>query len=324
MQFCEACRSASALRKAGTKTAKYPWRCPRYFDVIYTNQSARWNPVKRVLRLPHGVAGHLNVKVPANVTLPGRIMQVRLHFNEIRIICKLPELPDEKPTGTIGVDLGVNTLLAATDGEKVLLISGREMKALIQYRNKRLASLQSAQELRTKGSRRWLRLQRRKRKMLAKNHRQKRNLLHHATRQVAQEFPAHRAIIGEPFNDASSKARSKQAQTISESCTRKLIRQLGYKLAGAETVPEHYTSQTCPVCGGRQKCRRIYSCKSCGYQAPRDVVGATNIRRIGLFGSMRNGDPPSLIKYRRPVSRRRLRSSGGHPASSSSRREASL
>ena len=62
----------------------------------------------------------------------------------------------------IGVDLGVNTVIAATDGEKALLVSGREIKATIQLRNKRLAEITAKQAHKTKGSRRYKRLQRRK------------------------------------------------------------------------------------------------------------------------------------------------------------------
>src|SRR5438876_11372648 len=36
--FCEAVNSARALRKHGQAEARYPFRKPRYHDVIYTNQ----------------------------------------------------------------------------------------------------------------------------------------------------------------------------------------------------------------------------------------------------------------------------------------------
>ena len=65
-------------------------------------------------------------------------------------ICEVPD--DARPQQTvIGVDLGVNTLIAATDGAKVILISGRAAKATIQYRNKQLASIQQAPVGKEKG-----------------------------------------------------------------------------------------------------------------------------------------------------------------------------
>jgi transposase len=80
----------------------------------------------------------------------------------------------------------------------------------------------------------------------------------------------------------------------------RIITQLAYKLNGAVQVPEHYTSQTCPVCGARRRVRRIYRCP-CGFEAPRDVVGLTNIRRIGLHGQMVcSPEVPRQIVYALP------------------------
>jgi hypothetical protein len=71
---------------------------------------------------------------------------------------------------TRGTYRDCSTVLAATDGEKAVLISRRAAKATVQYRNKRLAECRQAQSAQTKGSRQWKRLQRRKAKMLAKCH----------------------------------------------------------------------------------------------------------------------------------------------------------
>ena len=84
----------------------------------------------------------------------------------MRLICQIPDEP--RPQQTIrGVDLGGTTLIliAATDGQKGVLISGRKAKAkakaTIQYRNKPLACLSAQHSQRTKGARRWKRVQRR-------------------------------------------------------------------------------------------------------------------------------------------------------------------
>jgi putative transposase len=71
---------------------------------------------------------------------------------------------------------------------------------------------------------------------------------------------------------------------------------------GARQVDEHYTSQTCPVCGERRRCRRVYRCGDCGFEAPRDVVGLTNIRSIGIHGSMvLAAEVPKQIVFVRPL-----------------------
>jgi Probable transposase len=167
-EFCEAVHSARQLRKHGHPDARYPWKKLRFRDVVYTNQDARLR--SGWLILPNGTSGTLRIRLPEGLPLPGRLMEARLGLHRVCLVCEVPD--DPQPAGpTLGVDLGVNTLIAATDGETAVLVSGREAKATVQWRNKRLASAASQQSKKTKGSRRWKRLQRRKRKMLAKSHR---------------------------------------------------------------------------------------------------------------------------------------------------------
>jgi putative transposase len=311
-EFCEAVQSARQLRKHGG-VARFPWRRSRYRDVLYTNQDARLRHGRLIL--PNGTSGTLRVRLPAGVTLPGRLMEVRLGCRHLLLVCEVSEEP--KTTGTtIGVDLGVNTLIAATDGDTAVLINGREAKATVQWRNKRLASLSQRQSRKAKGSRRWRGLQRRKRKMLAKAKCRIRDLTHKATRLVADAFANATCYVGKPFNAAAQRIGRVPAQSVSQACNARLIRLLDYKTAGAVEVAEHYSSQTCPVCGGRRKCRRTYRCE-CGVSAPRDVIGSRNVLCIGQHGGLLIGQRlPGTIKYLRPRCRS---SSGGHPARSSHR-----
>lgn len=314
-EFDEALRSTSQLRRNGVTEARYPWKLLHYRDITYTNQAARI--VGNLLILPNGSSGKLVARIP--VPIPGRLMEIHLSYGKISAVCEVPDEPTEAKT-TIGVDLGVNTLVAATDGETALLISGREAKATVQWRNKKLASLVSKQSRHERGSRRHKRLQHRKYKLLDKSRARIQDITHKATRKVKEAFPQAQVYVGKPFNDAARKIGCIWAQQVSSASNAKLIQQLNYKTAGAIEVSEAYSSQTCPVCGCRQKCRRTYTCKACGYGAPRDVVGAVNIFRIGKHGSLQSSpNVPTRIVHIHPtqVSRKSPSSSGGHPASSS-------
>ncbi len=314
-EFCEAVDSCRQLRHNGHAEARYPWRLRRYRDVIYTNQDARIRNGR--LLLPHGTNGTLRIRLPKTISVPGRLMEVRLSYGIVRMVCEIPD--EARPQETvIGVDLGVNTLIAATDGQRAILISGRAAKATIQYRNKQLARFQQALSRKERGSRRHKRLQRRKYAMLGKTARRIRDLCHKATRQIAHAFPNATCYVGEPFNDAAQRIGRVQAQQVSTACTRKIISQLHYKTAGALTLSEAYSSQTCPVCGERSKNRRIYSCPECKATGPRDVIGAVNILSLGVHGAMLpDRSLPQQIKYLRPWPRHPRSSSGGHPARSS-------
>jgi putative transposase len=271
-----------AARAKGFPEARLPWKKTQYRDTPYTNQAARVR--KGNLLLPNGKAGTLQLPLPRE--LPGKLMEARLLFGRVLLVCEVEGQPIVSGP-TIGVDLGVNTLISATDGERALLVSGREAKSTLRWRNKRLGNLSSKQAHMTKGSRRWRRTQRRKYKVLGKARNKIRDLTHKATRKVADFFPGARVYVGKPFNDAAQRLRRVQAQQVSQACTHKIISQLDYKTSGAIKVSEAYSSQTCPVCGCRHKCRRTYRCPQCGFVAPRDVVGSLNIRVIGKEGCLK-------------------------------------
>ena len=132
-------------------------------------------------------------------------------------------------------------------------------------------------------------------------------------------------IVGKPFNEAAQKIGRRQAQQVSSACNAKMIAQLDYKSCGAIEVDEHYTSQTCPVCGGRNKGRRVYRCRSCGQTAPRDVIGSVNILAVGRHKALVPGRRvPNAILWVHPTKYpgRKPGSSGGHPARSCGLRSA--
>jgi transposase len=224
-EFCEAVDSCRQLRKHGRAEARYPWRRPRYHDVVYTNQDARIRDGRLIL--PHGQSGMLRIHLPDTITLPGRLMEVRLSYGSVCLICEIADVPHPEQT-VIGVDLGVNTLAAATDGQKVILISGRAAKATIQYRNKQLASLCAQQSKCIKRSRRYTRLQRRKYRLLGKTKRRIRDLTHKATHAIAQAFPGATCYVGEPFNASGACRRSRSARRVHVRSSRSWItRRLG-------------------------------------------------------------------------------------------------
>ena len=71
----------------------------------------------------------------------------------------------------------------------------------------------------------------------------------------------------------------RQMMTLGHSVLNKRIREkcLEYGSTFME-VKEHYTSQTCPVCGTLKKTSsETYCCDKCGFKCDRDVMGALNI-----------------------------------------------
>lgn len=299
--FCDVLSATTKARKAGIETARYPWKTrARYRDVPYTNQDAVIR--NGVLRLSHGRGSNKALRVTVPRSLPGRLVEVTLAYGVVRLVCEVPERAAVPLGPLVGVDLGVNTLVAATDGVTAVLVSGRGAKAIVQYRNKSNAELRSRIDRCVRGSKRRKRLVRARYRMADRCARKLRDTLHKATRAVADAFPGSPVVVGKPFNDASRKMGRVQAQQVSSASNARIIAQLAYKMAGTVEKNEAYSSQTCPVCGCRNKCRRVYQCKQCGFTAPRDVVGSVCIRSIGEHGEIRTGlSIPTRIVCVRPL-----------------------
>jgi putative transposase len=322
--FCDAVFAASQARKgqrsAGVAVkAMYPWKVLHRRDVPYCNQTAKIRD--GFLRLTGNRSGHgMRVKLPSTMTLPGRVIEASLCYGVVRIVCEVADDIARAGIETIGVDVGVNTMACASDGVTALVINGRESKANVQYLNKKNASLRSKAHKHKKGSRRHKRAQRRLHKNYGRYVRKQRDLCHKVTRAIASAFGNAAVIVGRPYSSASGS----KGPVVAQSPTGRITSQLAYKLSGARKVSEAYSSQTCPVCGCLQKCKRVYRCKACGLTAPRDVVGAVNIRAIGLYGKLTPEQPmPTVTRFVRPLRKYprppqgALGSSGGTPASSS-------
>ena len=215
----------------------------------------------------------------------------------------------------VGIDLGEIHPATATDGEEAVVFSARVLRATHQYTAKRLAELKSLQDKgKTKHSRRWKRLQRRKSRFLAKQKRRTRDIEHKLSRAVvdfAVERQAGTIAIGDVRDVADGKRLgAKSQQKVGLWSHGKLREYIAYKAEGAglavpEPIDEAYSSQTCPnpACGHRHKPRgRVYLCPKCGLVAHRDVVGAVNILsryQTGQVGHL-PAPPLSAVKYRHP------------------------
>ena len=108
--------------------------------------------------------------------------------------------------------------MAATDGAKALLISGREARATVQWRNKTLAHLSQRQSRMARGSHRWKRLQRRQARMRG------------------NAFPGTTGYMVMATGAAAHNVAPRQAQTVSQATHQRIVQQLADKSSGAIQV----------------------------------------------------------------------------------------
>jgi len=305
-------------RKNGDRKARYPFRDKKRFQVVMYKQSAIKVHGNHII-LSNGKGNpKLKIKAP-KVIQQGKIVGAELGFHELRLTIR-QELDAVENAGEniVAADLGVIHLAAMTDGNKSEVIVGRALRSLVQYRNKKLAHYARLISQCKKGSRRLKKLRRSKARMLARNDRQQRNLLHHASKQMINfcvKQSAGTLVVGDCINLSKNSRKKKKGSSRSNQMNsgNPLSQLLNYaeykgKVRGVKLIKqeESYTSQTCPKCGHRHKpSGRIYQCKNpeCDFIGIRDIVGAANIKNKYENTIIKPNHilPPNKAKYRRPV-----------------------
>ncbi|MEW6568229.1 MAG: transposase [Chloroflexota bacterium] len=313
--FYKACSTARANRGQG---ARYPARRPKYRTTIWKNTGVRRTPGGLWLSLARGQA-------PIRVNLPGsfpdgRIVEARLVYDRVGrryewhlVVDDEREPPAPSGTNVAALDLGEVHPVAAADGQESVVFSCRELRAVKQWGHKRRAELQRMQSSKTRGSRAWRKLQRRKVRFSAQQERRRRDIEHKVSRAVvnwALERKVGTLAIGDVRDVGSGKRMaSKNQQKVSSWAHGNMRRYVGYKAASegiaVELVEEHYSSQTCPACGPRHKpMGRVFRCSACGFVGHRDgQVGAVNLLSRRVCGDVGKLRPPGTFKYRHPVLR---------------------
>ena len=310
--------TTSENRKNGDKKARYPYRYKKRFQVVMYKESAIRIKGNRIILSNGKGQKNLKIKLPKAVQ-EGKVVGAELGYRELRLTIKQAHgVVESAGDNIVATDLGVIHLAAMTDGEDANIIVGRGLRALVQYRNKKLAEFSRLLSKCKKGSRRYRKLRASKARMLARSDNQQRNLLHHASKQMVDycvERQAGTLVVGDCVNMSKNARKSKKGsrrsnQMNSGNPLSQLLQYVKYKgkIKGVklEKISEEYTTQTCPKCGHRHKpSGRIYQCKNpeCDFIGMRDIVGAANIKNKYENEIIKSNHilPPLTAKYRRPV-----------------------
>ena len=212
-------------------------------------------------------------------------------------------------TDKAGIDLGEIHIAVAATGEGVIIANGRELRSKRRYQNKVKAHFQHKMDKLKKGSRRWKRFKKVKKKTLTKLNNQINDILHKQTTKIVEALKrdgVSTAGIGDLRDirqnvDYGNKANQKIHQMVSGQARQMLTYKAQRAGITVKIVDESYTSQTCPKCGHRHKPgNRNYKCQ-CGFKYHRDGVGAINIRQktmyrelVPVVGEM---NPPIGLRY---------------------------
>jgi putative transposase len=178
---------------------------------------------------------------------------------------------------TVGVDLGIKTLLVLSDGTTF------ENPKALRKNMKRLKRLQRGLSRKQKGSKNRIKQQMR----IAKKHQQisciRKAAIHNATSYIANNYAK---VIIEDLKPKNMVKNHKLAQAIGDASFGEISRQLTYKCLwnGVELIKADQwfpSSKICSCCGNKKDVlklsERIYKCEKCGLEIDRDFNAAKTL-----------------------------------------------
>lgn len=290
-----------AKPKRGEKVPKGWGRCALKEDASADLQRPSF-------QLPRHIAGVLQGAPPSIVRL---VYHREKNLYEWHIGYEDGKAPVE-PSGQqiAAIDLGEihPAAMVTTNGDGVVF-SCRELRSAHQWRNKSLAVLSEKLSRCERGSRKWRKLRRAKNRTLRHSENKIKDINHKLTSKIAKvcESRGVKTVhIGDVRGVADGKRLNRKSQqkisNWSHGEHRSLLTQkLGAYGISVELTSERYTTQTCPNCEERHKPKgRVYSCPSCGFEAHRDIVGATNILSRALHDEIGRLTPPTEVRFLQP------------------------
>jgi transposase len=238
----------------------------------------------------------------------------------LHIACLTPEATTLDPDKVVAIDEGIiNPFALATYVDEktidVLVINGREARAIKRERNKAVGQLDHKLSRTKDGSRRHRQLMLAKKKHKARGSARLFDFDHQVAAKAAKfikEHDAGRVVVGDVRGiEQKTEKKRRLSRHMRQQCSQwgrgrqedHLEHCIGH---GLEYLDESYSSQTCPACGARNRpSGRKYRCRNCHFTCHRDAVGAINILMRSLHGSYLPIDPDTKIRvtYLRAVPR---------------------
>lgn len=198
----------------------------------------------------------------------------------LQCICDVPVPKEKTKEGVIGLDFGIKSLVADSNG--TITENDRTLRTHL----KKLRRAQRKVARRVKGSHNRKKAVNELARLHERIHQRRKDYLHKVSRKITNMFGT---IFLEDLQISNMVKNHHLALSISDASWGMLRQFLTYKAeyAGGQViaVAPHYTSQKCSNCNEmveKSLSVRTHLCSSCGYCDDRDVNAAKNILRLGL------------------------------------------
>lgn len=289
-------KGRSSFPKFKKKTNRQSFQCPQHTNIDFK---------KELIYLPKLKEP---IKIVLHRTFIGNIKTVTIiktstnkYFASILVDNKIePPTPIKKSKNTIGVDLGINSFIVTSNGEK--FDNPRYLReSLLQ-----LKWMQKQLSRKKRGSKRWDACRLRVAKLHEKISNRRYDFLHKVSNAIAKQYDI---IYMENLQIKNMLKNHNLAQSISDSGWGLFETLLKYKCGwrGKQLVQIgtfEPSSKTCSNCGSINNeltlAVREWICPFCGKLLDRDINAAKNILSFGLINSgmertSEDTEPPTII-----------------------------
>lgn len=286
--YFEAKKEYEKHPKKFTGEPKPPKKEKSLFSIIFKEKAINIKKGKLKLSLKQG---NMPISIPWDIKLMKPIWAVIKWYRNSgwQLSLTFKTFIEEKfleQNNLMSVDLGIKRVATTFDGEKVVLYSGKELKSLVNLRNKVNSETTKKLSKLKKHSRRYKKIKRANRKVSYRIENKVKDICHKTSRTIVNYAIEHNIgsiVIGDCAGIHDSPNLGKvNNQAISQGCEQKVKGYIEYKFeaigGSVRSIPEPYTSKTCPICGKlNEPNNRDYRCSGCGFEYDRDGVGSLNI-----------------------------------------------
>jgi putative transposase len=240
----------------------------------------------RFASLPGRLRVHLHRALPEGSPIRSCVFRRDSKGWTVGFHVEVPEAPQRLGSRAVGVDLGISTFAALSDGGFLpSLRAARRAERWLRQVGRALAR-------KARGSRGRIKARRALARCHAKTTRVRSDYLHRASARLVRDYDV---IVVEKLN-VKGLAGSALAKDIHDASWAKFISMVRYKAACAGTrlieVDAYDTSQDCSGCGMKVPKTlgdRLHECSDCGLRIDRDLNAARNIlHRAGVGPGLLN------------------------------------
>ena len=226
-------------------------------------------------------------------------------YLHVPVTHEVPNISEEDIANVVGIDRGIRFLATCYDSNgKTLFHSGAEVKT------KRAHFLELRRELARTGT---SSSRKRLKAIGQRENRWMRDFNHCLSKTLTEHYPEGTLFVLEDLSGICATTENVKTRNRYVNVSwpyydfeQKLMYKAAFRGQKVIKVNPAYTSQTCPICGKREKANRdkvrhIFRCNGCGYTSNDDRIAAMNLHSMGIKYLMQSGESKSLAGGAKPT-----------------------